>query len=125
MREIIVTKDAPDPIGPYSQAIRANGFVFVSGQIPVHPETGSVVPGDIEIQTHRVMKNLSAILQSAGSGLDKVVKTTVFLSDLDNFSGFNRIYGEYFGEARPARATVQVTRLPKEVLLEIEAIAIA
>src|SRR5512136_2375568 len=125
MREIIATKEAPDPIGPYSQAIRVNGFVFVSGQIPVRPETGLVVQGDIEIQTRQVMKNLSAILHAAGSGFDKVVKTTVFLSDLDNFSGFNRIYGEYFGEARPARATVQVTSLPKEVLLEIEAIAIA
>ncbi len=124
MREIIATKDAPAPIGPYSQAIRANGFIFVSGQIPVHPETGSVVQGDIEIQTRQVMKNISAILQAAGSGLDKVVKTTVFLSDLENFSGFNRVYGEYFGEAGPARATVQVTRLPKEVLLEIEAIAV-
>jgi 2-iminobutanoate/2-iminopropanoate deaminase len=125
MRDIIVTSEAPDPIGPYSQAIRANGFVFVSGQIPVQPGTGVVVPGDIEAQTHQVMKNLSAILQAAGSGLDKVVKTTVFLSNLDDFSRFNRVYGEYFGEARPARATVQVTRLPKEVLLEIEAVAIA
>jgi 2-iminobutanoate/2-iminopropanoate deaminase len=125
MREIIETREAPDPIGPYSQAIRANGFIFVSGQIPVRPDTGLVVQGDIEGQTHQVMKNLAAILLAAGSGLDKVVKTTVFLSNLDNFSGFNRIYGEYFGEARPARATVQVTRLPKEVLLEIEAVAIA
>ncbi len=125
MREIIETREAPDPIGPYSQAIRANGFVFVSGQIPVRPDTGSVVQGDIEAQTHQVMKNLDAILQAAGSGLEKVVKTTVFLSNLDDFSRFNRIYGEYFGEAGPARATVQVTRLPKEVLLEIEAVAIA
>ena len=125
MREIIETKAAPDPIGPYSQAIRTNGLIFLSGQIPVHPETGLVVDGGIEAQTHQVMKNLSAILHAAGSGLDKVVKTTVFLSNLDDFSGFNRIYEEYFGEARPARATVQVSRLPKEVLLEIEAIAIA
>ena len=125
MREIIETKAAPDPIGPYSQAIRTNGLIFLSGQIPVQPETGLVVDGGIEAQTHQVMKNLSAILHAAGSGLDKVVKTTVFLSNLDDFSGFNRIYEEYFGEARPARATVQVSRLPKEVLLEIEAIAIA
>jgi 2-iminobutanoate/2-iminopropanoate deaminase len=125
MREIIKTGEAPDPIGPYSQAIRANGFVFVSGQIPVGPDTGSVVQGGIRAQTHQVMKNLAAILQAAGSGLDKVVKTTVYLSDLENFSEFNLVYGEYFGEARPARATIQVTRLPKEVLLEIEAIAIA
>ena len=125
MREIIETKAAPDPIGPYSQAIRTNGLIFLSGQIPVQPETGLVVDGGIEAQTHQVMKNLSAILHAAGSGLDKVVKTTVFLSNLDDFSGFNRIYEEYFGEARPARATVQVSRLPREVLLEIEAIAIA
>jgi len=124
MREIIVTGAAPDPIGPYSQAIRSNGFVFVSGQIPVKPDTGLVVQGGIEAQTHQVMKNLAAILQAAGSSLDKVVKTTVFLSSLDDFPGFNLIYGEYFGEAKPARATVQVARLPKEVLLEIEAIAV-
>lgn len=125
MREIIETSSAPSPIGPYSQAIRSNGLIFISGQIPVQPETGLVVEGNIEAQTHQVMKNLAAILYAAGSGLDKVVKTTVFLSNLDDFSGFNRIYGEYFGEAKPARATVQVSRLPKEVLLEIEAIAIA
>lgn len=125
MREIIVTKAAPDPIGPYSQAIRSNGFIFVSGQIPVRPETGLVVEGGIEAQTHQVMRNLAAILHAAGSGLEKVVKTTVFLSSLDDFSGFNRVYEEYFGEAKPARATVEVSRLPKEVLLEIEAIAIA
>jgi len=125
MRDIIETKAAPSPIGPYSQAIRTNGLIFISGQIPVRPETGLVVEGGIEDQTHQVMKNLSAILHAAGSGLDKVVKTTVFLSNLDDFAGFNRIYEEYFGEAKPARATVQVSRLPKEVLLEIEAIAIA
>ncbi len=125
MREIIETKAAPDSIGPYSQAIRSNGFIFVSGQIPIHPETGLVAAGGIEAQTHQVMKNLAAILYAAGSGLDKVVKTTIFLSSLDDFSGFNRIYEEYFGKIKPARATVQVSRLPKEVLLEIEAIAIA
>jgi 2-iminobutanoate/2-iminopropanoate deaminase len=124
MREIIETKAAPDPIGPYSQAIRTNGLIFISGQIPIQPETGLVVEGGIEAQTHQVMKNLSAILHAAGSGFDKVVKTTIFLSNLDDFSRFNRIYEEYFGEARPARATVQVSRLPREVLLEIEAIAI-
>ena len=125
MQEIIETKSAPSPIGPYSQAIRANGWVFVSGQIPIQPETGLVVEGAIEAQTHQVMKNLTAILNAAGSGLEKVVKTTVFMSNLDDFGGFNRIYGEYFGEAKPARATIQVARLPKKVLLEIEAIAIA
>jgi 2-iminobutanoate/2-iminopropanoate deaminase len=123
MVEIIETKNAPAPIGPYSQAMRANGLVFVSGQIPVCPDTGLVVEGGIEVQTHQVMKNLSAILKAAGSGLDRVVKTTVFLSNLDDFSGFNGVYAEYFEKTKPARATVQVARLPKEVLLEIEAIA--
>ncbi len=123
MREIIETKDAPAPIGPYSQAVRANGFVFVSGQVPLRPETGTVVEGDIALQTRQVMENISAILKAAGTGLDQVVKTTVFLSNMDDFSGFNRIYAEYFGAARPARATVQAARLPKGVLLEIEAIA--
>jgi 2-iminobutanoate/2-iminopropanoate deaminase len=125
MAEIIETKNAPAPIGPYSQAVRANGFVFVSGQIPVCPDTGLVVEGKIEAQTHQVMKNLSAVLQAAGAGLDQVVKTTVFLSNLDDFSGFNGVYAEYFEKTRPARATVQVARLPKEALLEIEAIATA
>jgi len=125
MKEIIETTDAPSSIGPYSQAIRANGFIFVSGQIPIQPDTGLVVEGDIAVQAHQVIRNLSAILKAAGSGIDQVVKTTVFLSNLDDFSRFNQIYEEYFMEARPARATVQVARLPKEVLLEMEAIAIA
>jgi len=125
MREIIETKAAPSPIGPYSQAVRTNGLIFISGQIPVDAERGVVVEGGIEAQTHQVMKNLSAILSAAGSGFDKVLKTTVFLSNLDDFSAFNQIYGEYLGEAKPARATVQVARLPKEVLVEIEAIALA
>lgn len=124
MREIIKTSAAPDPIGPYSQAVRGNGFVFVSGQIPVHPDTGLVTGSDIESQTRQVMQNLAAILKAAGIGMDKVLKTTVYMSNLDDFSGFNRVYEEYFGEAKPARATVQVVRLPKDVLLEIEAIAI-
>jgi 2-iminobutanoate/2-iminopropanoate deaminase len=124
MREIIETSSAPSPIGPYSQAVRGNGFIFVSGQIPMCPDTGTVAGSDIASQTRQVMQNIEAILKAAGVGLDKVVKTTVFLSNLDDFSGFNRVYEEYFGEAKPARATVQVARLPKEVLLEIEAIAI-
>jgi 2-iminobutanoate/2-iminopropanoate deaminase len=123
MADIIETKNAPAPIGPYSQAVRANGFIFVSGQIPVSPDTGKVVDGGIEAQAHQVMKNLAAILQATGSNLNRVVKTTVFLSDLDNFGGFNGVYEEYFGKIKPARATVQVARLPKEALLEIEAIA--
>jgi 2-iminobutanoate/2-iminopropanoate deaminase len=125
MREIIQTKEAPAPIGPYSQAVRAKGFVFVSGQIPVQPDTGVVVGGGIVEQTHQVLKNLRAILQAAGAGLEDVVRTTVYLTNLDDFSEFNRVYGEYFAEAKPARATVQVARLPKEVLVEVEAIAAA
>ena len=124
MREIIETGKAPTPIGPYSQAIRANGLVFVSGQIPLLPESGTVVPGDIVDQTRQVMNNLAAILQSAGSGLSKVVKTTVYLADLDQFARFNQVYAEFLGEAKPARATVQVSRLPKGVLVQVDAIAL-
>ena len=125
MREIVETKDAPAPIGPYSQAIRANGFVYVSGQIPLNPETGQMAGEDIAAQTHQTMQNLSAILKAAGGGLERVVKTTVFLANLDDFSGFNEVYGAYFGETKPARATVQVSRLPKDALVEIEAVAVA
>lgn len=124
MKEIIKTPAAPNPIGPYSQAICANGFIFVSGQIPVQPGTGLVVGKDIVAQTRQVMVNLSAILKAAGSDINRVVKTTIFLSNLDDFSRFNQIYEEYFMEAKPARAAVQVAGLPKDVLLEIEAIAI-
>lgn len=125
MREIIETKNAPSPIGPYSQAIRANGFLFVSGQIALDPATGSIIPGGIEEQTRQVMKNLSVILEAAGSGLAKVVKTSIFLTNLDDFARLNRIYGEFLGEIKPARSTVQVARLPREVLVEIEAVALA
>ena len=123
MADIIETKDAPAPIGPYSQGVRANGFVFVSGQIPIRPETGQVAEGNITEQTHQVLKNLAAVLHAAGTDLGKVVKTTVFLANLDDFVGFNQVYGEYFGAARPARSTIEVARLPREVLLEIEAVA--
>jgi 2-iminobutanoate/2-iminopropanoate deaminase len=125
MRETIETAGAPSPIGPYSQAIRANGFLFVSGQIPADPASGAVVPGGVEEQTRQVMKNLTAILEAAGSGLQKVVKTTIFLTNLDDFANVNRVYGEFLGDIKPARATVQVARLPKEVLVEIEAVALA
>jgi 2-iminobutanoate/2-iminopropanoate deaminase len=123
--EIIETDGAPSPIGPYSQAIRANGFIFVSGQIPLDPKTGQMTAGGLESQTHQVIENISAILESAGSNLRQVVKTTVFLANLEDFPEFNRIYGEFFAEINPARATVQVARLPKDALLEIEAIALA
>ncbi len=125
MREIIETKGAPTPIGPYSQAVRAQGLVFVSGQIPLDPAMGKPVGGDIADQTRQVMANLAAILNAAGSGLDKVVKTTVFLANLDDFPRFNQVYGEILGDSKPARATVEVSRLPKEVLLQIDAIALA
>ncbi len=125
MREIIETKGAPAPIGPYSQAVRAQGLLFVSGQIPLDPATGVPVGGDIADQTRRVMANLTAILNAAGSGLDRVVKTTVFLANLDDCPRFNQVYGEVLGDSKPARATVQVSRLPKEVLIQIDAIALA
>lgn len=125
MREIIETKSAPNPIGPYSQAIRANGFLFVSGQIPIDPATGAIVAGDIVAQTQQVMNNLAAILAAAGSGLNQIVKTTVFLTNLEDFPRFNQVYGEFLGDAKPARATVQVARLPKDVLLQVDAIALA
>ncbi len=125
MKEIIETEGAPQPIGPYSQAVRAQGFLFVSGQIPIDPSTGSPVLGDIAVQTRQVMANLAAILTAAGSGLDKVVKTTVFLADMDDFPRFNQVYAEFLGNSKPARATVEVSRLPKEVLLQVDAIALA
>ena len=125
MQEIIMTQSAPTPIGPYSQAVRANGFIFVSGQIPIDPVSGQIVGGDVSIQTRQVLKNLLAILEAAGSGVNKVVKTSIFLTNLDDFAKVNLVYEEYFGEVRPARATVQVARLPREVLVEIEAVALA
>jgi len=125
MQEIIETKLAPTPIGPYSQAIRAGGFVFLAGQIPLDPATGSVVEGDVAAQTRRVLQNIAAVLVAAGSGLSKVVKTSIYLKNLDDFGKFNQVYAEYFGETKPARSTVQASRLPREVLVEIDAIALA
>jgi 2-iminobutanoate/2-iminopropanoate deaminase len=125
MREIIMSDNAPAPIGPYSQAIRANGFVFASGQIPLDPVTETIVQGGVAEQTHQVLRNLRAVLEAAGSGLQKVVKTTIFLTNLDDFQKINQIYGEYFGEVKPARSTVQVSRLPREALIEIDAVALA
>ncbi|MGD1024064.1 MAG: RidA family protein [Candidatus Sulfotelmatobacter sp.] len=124
MREIISTKDAPQAIGPYSQAIKANGFVFASGQIAIDPATQQVVTGDVAAQTDRVLRNLSEILEAAGSGLGKVVRATVFLKNMDDFAAMNQIYGKYFSTAPPARSTVEVARLPKDVLVEIDVIAI-
>ena len=125
MREVISTKDAPQAIGPYSQAIRANGFVFVSGQIPTDPATQQIVVGDVAAQTERVLKNLAAILKAAGSGLEKVVRSTVYLKNMGDFGAMNEVYGRHFTSAPPARATVEAARLPKDVLVEIDVIALA
>ena len=125
MRDVISTKDGPQAIGPYSQAIRANGFVFVSGQVAIDPATQQVMNGDVAAQTDRALKNLSAILQAAGSGLEKAVRSTVFLKNMGDFSAMNEVYGRYFTSAPPARSTVEVARLPKDVLVEIDVIALA
>jgi 2-iminobutanoate/2-iminopropanoate deaminase len=125
MREVISTKDGPQAIGPYSQAIRANGFVFVSGQVAIDPATQQVMNGDVAAQTDRALKNLSAILQAAGSGLEKAVRSTVFLKNMSDFAAMNEVYGRYFTSTPPARSTVEVARLPKDVLVEIDVIALA
>jgi 2-iminobutanoate/2-iminopropanoate deaminase len=125
MREIISTNDAPSAIGPYSQAVRANGLIFISGQIPIDPATGNIVTGDIQRQTERVMQNLGNILKAAGSGFDKVLKTTVYLKNMSEFAQMNEVYGKSFPTDPPARATVEVARLPKDVLVEIDLIALA
>ena len=122
-KEIIQTPAAPAAIGPYSQAVRWNGLVFLSGQIPLDPATGQVVEGGIEEQTVRVLENLKAVLEAAGARLDTVLKTTIFLKDLGDFAAVNEIYGRYLGENPPARATVEAARLPRDVRVEIEAVA--
>jgi 2-iminobutanoate/2-iminopropanoate deaminase len=124
MREIISTKDAPQAIGPYSQAIKANGLVFTAGQIAIDPATQQVVAGDVAVQTDRVLRNLSEILEAAGSGLGKVVRATVFLKNMSDFAAMNAVYGKYFSTAPPARSTVEVARLPKDALVEIDVIAL-
>jgi len=124
MREVIATKDAPQAIGPYSQAIRAGGFVFVSGQVAIDPTTQQVIGGDVAAQTERVLKNLTGILQAAGTGVEKVVRSTVFLKNMGDFGAMNEVYGKYFHSAPPARSTVEVSRLPKDVLVEIDVIAL-
>ena len=123
MKRIIKTKDAPQAIGPYSQAVSVGGFVFASGQIPLDPQTGEFVAGGVAEQTEQVLRNLSAVLEAAGTGLDRVVKTTVFLADMNDFALMNEVYGRYFNEDAPARATVQAARLPRDARVEIEAIA--
>jgi len=125
VREVIATDRGPKAIGPYSQAVKANGFIFISGQIPLDPRTQELVEGDVARQTERVMENLKGIVEAAGSSLDRVVKTTVFLKDLADFPAMNEVYSRYFPANPPARATVQVARLPRDVGVEIELIALA
>ena len=124
MREVISTRDAPQAIGPYSQAIKANGFVFASGQVAIDPATQQVIVGDVAAQTDRVLKNVSSILNAAGTGLEKVVRSTVFLKNMSDFAAMNEVYGRYFSAAPPARSTVEAARLPKDVLVEIDVIAL-
>jgi 2-iminobutanoate/2-iminopropanoate deaminase len=125
VREIIKTERAPEAIGPYSQAVKAGGLVFASGQIPIDPATGQFVPGGVKEQTEQVLRNLSMVLEAAGSGLGQVVKTTVFLADMGDFAAMNEVYGRYFTADAPARATVEAARLPRDARVEIEAIALA
>lgn len=123
MPEIVSTEAAPGAIGPYSQAVKAGGFVFCSGQIPIDPETGEFVSGGVAEQTEQVLKNLTAVLKAAGSGLESVVKTSVFLADMGDFAAMNEVYGKYFDTNKPARATVQAARLPRDARVEIDCIA--
>ncbi len=123
MKQTIKTESAPKAIGPYSQAVRAGEFLFASGQIPIDPATGEFVVGGIREETEQVLKNIRALLESAGTDLNHVVKTTVFLADMDDFAAMNEVYGRFFGESPPARATVQAARLPRDARVEIEVVA--
>lgn len=123
MLDVVHTDGAPEAIGPYSQAISVDGWVFASGQIAIDPETGELLRGDVASQTDRVLKNLAAVLEAAGASLSTVVKTTVYLADMGTFTEMNEVYGRHFGEHRPARATVEAGALPKSVAVEIDAIA--
>jgi len=125
MREVIATDHAPKAIGPYSQAIRAQSLIFTSGQVAIDPATQQVIAGDVSAQTDRVLKNLAAILEASGSSLEKVLRCTVFLKNMGDFAAMNEVYGRYFKQAPPARSTVEVARLPKDVLVEIDVIALA
>jgi len=124
MRTAIRTKDAPQAIGPYSQAVRAGNLLFVSGQGHLDPATGAIVAGDVAVATRRVMDNLGAILKAAGASFDNVVRTTVYLADMGDFAAMNAVYGEYFSEPAPARTTIQAARLPKDLRVEIDVIAV-
>lgn len=124
MVQVITSKKAPDAIGPYSQAIATNGFIYTSGQIALNPDSGNLIEGSIKEQTRQVLENLTAVLESAGSNLNKVVKTTVFMQDLAQFADMNEVYAEYFSSHKPARSTVQVAKLPRNAMVEIEAVAL-
>ena len=123
MRQAVSSESAPKAIGPYSQAIRSGSLLFISGQIPLDPATGVLVDGDIAAQTHRVFANLRAILEAAGASFDAVVRTTVYLADMNDFAAMNEVYGTYFTSPAPARATVEASRLPKDARVEIDVIA--
>jgi 2-iminobutanoate/2-iminopropanoate deaminase len=124
VRQGIATRSAPQAIGPYSQGIRAGSLLFVSGQVPIDPATGSIIDGDIAAQTHRALQNIGEILKAGGASFDQVVRTTVFLADMDDFAAMNAVYATYFTVPAPARATVQVSRLPKDARVEIDVIAV-
>lgn len=124
MREVIHTKNAPQAVGPYSQAIKANGFIFVSGQVAIDPATQQVIEGDVKVQTDLILRNLGQILEAAGSSMSKAVRCGVFLKDMNHFAAMNEVYGKHFHSAPPARTTVEVARLPKDVLVEIDVIAL-
>ncbi len=124
MKKIIHTNEAPPPVGPYSQAVMVGNLVFTAGQIPLHPQTGNLEENDIRKQTERVIKNVEAVLKAAGSDLSQVIKTTVFLKNMNDFAQMNEVYGKFFSEHPPARSAVEVSRLPKDVLVEIECIAV-
>jgi 2-iminobutanoate/2-iminopropanoate deaminase len=123
MKDVVLTDKGPKPIGPYSQAIRTNGFLYVSGQVALDPKTGEFVGTDIRQQTERTLENIKGILEAGGSNMHHVIKTTVFLKDINDFAAMNEVYAKFFTQAPPARSTVQVARLPKDALVEIEVIA--
>lgn len=125
MKEQISPKHGPQAVGPYSPAIRANGFVFISGQVAIQPETGEILRGSIQEQVRQVVENLKTLLEAAGSSVEKAVKVTVFLKDMNHFEAMNEVYAEYFGQSKPARSTVEVARLPKDVDVEMDVVAMA
>ena len=122
-KEFVYSKNAPEPIGPYSQAIKLNNLIYSSGQIALNPQTGQIVDGDIKAQTKQTLENIKAILKAGGSDISKVIKVTVYLKNIGDFTGMNEVYSEYFGESKPARSTIEAARLPKDSLIEIDVIA--